>query len=124
VLLGQKVERKASLFDDPLLKMQGCLGKIGGAAEVAPVVFVGAEGEDFLALGGETEIDINDGEGAFLVEHVEEARGNDVNAREGKRKWRLANGEGRVGRQSRCLHVLGMTLQWHGRCCLIVFRLG
>src|SRR6266576_2853274 len=68
--------------------MQGCLGKIGGAAEVAPVVFVGAEGEDFLALGGETEIDINDGEGAFLVEHVEEARGNDVNAREGKRRRR------------------------------------
>src|SRR5437773_11504568 len=104
--------------------MQGCLGKIGGAAEVAPVVFVGAEGEDFLALGGETEIDINDGEGAFLVEHVEEARGNDVNAREGKRKWRLENGEGRGGRQSRWIHEVGMTVQLKGRCCLVGLSFG
>src|SRR2546429_6369737 len=89
--------------------MQGCLGKIGGAAEVAPVVFVGAEGEDFLALGGETEIDINDGEGAFLVEHVEEARGNDVNAREGKRKWRVGEGGGGGGGQKRILPLRGVT---------------
>lgn len=36
-------EASSSLFDDLLLDIQGCLGKIGGAAEVAPVVLVGPE---------------------------------------------------------------------------------
>src|SRR2546429_5342381 len=103
--------------------MQGCLGKIGGAAEVAPVVFVGAEGEDFLALGGETEIDINDGEGAFLVEHVEEARGDDVNAREGKRKWRVGEGGGGGGRERKRAPLVGGRHQLGRPCGLVGFFL-
>ncbi len=46
----------------------GGLSEIGGAAEVAPVVLVGAEGEDFLALGGEAEVGGDDGEDAFFGE--------------------------------------------------------
>ena len=34
------------------LEIEGGLGEVGGATEVAPVVVVCAEGEDFLTLGG------------------------------------------------------------------------
>jgi hypothetical protein len=34
-----------------LLQVEGGLDEISGAAEVAPVVLVGTEGEDALALG-------------------------------------------------------------------------
>ncbi len=91
------VKRKGSaLFDDSLPEVEGGLGKVGGAAEVAPVVLVGAEGKDFFALGGKAEIGVDDGEDAFFGEHGEEAGGDDVNAREGERKWRVASGEWRV----------------------------
>src|SRR5213080_3748831 len=91
------VKRKASaLFDDSLLEVEGGLGEVVGAAEVAPVVFVGAEGEDFFALGGKAEVGVDDGEDAVFGEHGEEAGGDDVNAREGERKWRVASGEWRV----------------------------
>jgi hypothetical protein len=60
------------------------LGEVGGAAEVAPVVLVGAEGEDFLVLGGEVEIGVDDGEDAGLVDLREEAGGEDVDAGEGE----------------------------------------
>lgn len=65
------------------------MGEVGGAAEVAPVVVVGAEGEDFFALGGEAEVGGDDGEGAFFGEHGEEAGGDDVDAGEGEgfEKW-------------------------------------
>jgi hypothetical protein len=69
-----------------LLEVEGGLGEVGGAAEVAPVVFVGAEGDDLIALGGEAEIGVDDGERAFFGEHVKEAGGNHVNAAEGKGK--------------------------------------
>ena len=60
------------------------LGEIGGAAEVAPVVFVGAEGEDFFSLDGETEIRGDNGEDAFLGDHGQETRRDDVDAGEGE----------------------------------------
>ena len=66
-----------------LLQIVGGLGEIGGAAEVAPVVVVGAEGEDFLALGGEAEVGGDDGEDAFFGEQGEKAGGDEVDAREG-----------------------------------------
>jgi len=88
------VKRKGSaLFDDSLPEVEGGLGKVGGAAEVAPVTFVGAEGEDFFALGGEAEVGVDDGEDAFFNEHGKEAGGDDVDAGEGERKWRVASGE-------------------------------
>ncbi len=67
-----------------LLEVEGGLGEVGGAAEVAPVVVVGAEGEDFFALGGETKIGVDDGEGAFFGEEREKAGRDDVDAGEGE----------------------------------------
>lgn len=67
-----------------LLEVEGGLGEVGAAAEVAPVVLVGAEGEDGLALGGEAEVGIDDGEDTFFGEEGEEARGDEVNAGEGE----------------------------------------
>ena len=66
------------------LHVEGGLGEVGWAAEVAPVVVVGAEGEDGLALGGEAEVGGDDGEDAFFGEHREEAGGDHVDAREGE----------------------------------------
>ena len=45
-------DRASAFFLDVLLHVEGGLGEVGRAAEVAPVVGVGAEGEDGLALGG------------------------------------------------------------------------
>jgi len=86
----------APLKNLALLQIKGSLGEIGGAAQVAPVVFVGAEGEDFFSLTGEAEVGVDDGEDAYFGEHGEQARGNDVDAGEGEGKWRGARGEGRV----------------------------
>ena len=72
-----------------LLQIEGGLGEVGGAAQVAPIVLVGAEGEDFFALGGEAEIGRDDGEDAFFGEHREEAGRDDVDAGEGEGKWRV-----------------------------------
>lgn len=69
-----------------LLEVAGGFGKIAGAPEVAPVVFVGAEGKDLLALGRETEIGVDYGEGAVFVERGEQARGNNVDPGEGERR--------------------------------------
>src|SRR5437667_9724988 len=73
-----------------LFQVEGGLSEIGGAAEVAPVVLVGAEGEDFFGLGGEPKVGGDDREDAFFGEHGEEARGDDVDAGESeslKRGW-------------------------------------
>ncbi len=78
------------LRKDFLLQIGGSLGEVGRAAEVPPIVLVGAKGEDFFALGGEAEIGRDDGKDAFFGEHGEEAGGDDVDAREGERKWRGA----------------------------------
>ena len=72
-----------------MLQIEGGLGEVGGAAEVAPIVFVGAKGKDFFALGGEAEVGGDDGEDAFFGEHGEEARGDDVDAGEGECLKRL-----------------------------------
>ena len=58
------------------------MGEVRGTAEVAPVVFVGAEGEDFLSLSSKAKVGVDDRKGAFLGEHREKARGNDVDAGE------------------------------------------
>jgi len=57
------------------------LGEVSWAAEIAPIVFFGAEGEDvfaWAASGGRRD----DGEDAFFGEHREEAGRDDVNAGE------------------------------------------
>ena len=67
-----------------MLKIGGGLSEVGGAAEVAPVVGVGAEGEDVLALAGEAEVGGDDGEDAFFGEHRKETGRDDVDAGEGE----------------------------------------
>ncbi len=74
------------------LQIEGGLGEVGGLAEVAPIVLVGAEGEDFLALGGEAEVGGDDGEDAFFGEQGEEAGGDDVDAGEGEGLVRFLRG--------------------------------
>ena len=69
---------------DFLLQIVNGLGEIGGAAEIAPIVIVGAEGKDVLALGGKAEIGRDDGEDAFFGEHGEKAGRDHVDAGEGE----------------------------------------
>ena len=76
--------RKIALEENFSLEIVGGLGEVGGAAEVAPVVGVGAEGEDGLALGSEAEVGGDDGEDAFFGEHGEEAGRDEVDAGEGE----------------------------------------
>jgi len=71
-----------AFFLGVLLHVEGGLGEVGGAAEIAPIVVVGAEGEDVLALGGEAEVGGDDGEDAFFGELGEEAGRDDVDAGE------------------------------------------
>ena len=75
--------------EEVLFQVVGRLGEVGGLAEVAPVVFVGAEGEDFFVLGGEAEVGGDDGEDAFFGDHGKEAGGDDVDAGEGEgvKRW-------------------------------------
>ena len=82
--LFQKFQRWASQ-QYSLLEILGGLGEVGGTAEIAPIVLVGAEGEDFFAMGGEADVGRDDGEDAFFGEQGEEARGDDVDAGEGER---------------------------------------
>ncbi len=70
--------------ENSLLQIVSGLGEVGGVAEVAPVVCVGAEGKDGLALGGEAEVGGDDGEDAFFGKHWKEAGGDNVDAREGE----------------------------------------
>jgi len=53
-------------------------------AEVAPVIFVGAEGDDFFSGGSEAQIRGDDREDAFFCDEVEQARGDDVDSAEGE----------------------------------------
>lgn len=85
--LPQQGARVYKLQEDLLLlQIEGGLLKVGGAAEVTPVVFVSAEGEDFFALGREAEVGFDDRENAFFGEQGEKARGDDVDAGEGEGK--------------------------------------
>ena len=65
------------------------MGEVGGAAEVAPIVLVGAKGEDFFALSGEAEVGGDDGEDAFFGEHGKKAGRDHVDAGEGEGVKRL-----------------------------------
>ena len=72
-----------------LFKVEGSLGEVSGTAEVAPIVLVGAESEDFFALGGEAEIGGDDRENALFREQGKEARRDKVDARESEGVKRL-----------------------------------
>ncbi len=60
----------AKLFTkNSFAQIPGGLDEIGGAAEVAPIIFIGAEGKDFFPLSSETQIGSDDGEDAFFGDH-------------------------------------------------------
>ena len=69
-----------------MLEVARGMGEVGGTAEVAPVVFVGAEGEDVFSFGSEAKVVVDDRRGAWFGEHREEAGGNDVDAGESQSK--------------------------------------
>lgn len=83
---------ESALGKEILLEVEGGLGEVGGPAEVAPIVLVGGEGEDFLTKPGQAEVGVNDREDAVFREKGEEARGEDVDAGEGKRVERAFKG--------------------------------
>lgn len=64
------------------------MGEVGRTPEVAPVVLVGVESEDFFSFGGEPKVGVNDRKRAFFCEHREEAGGNEVDAGESQSKRR------------------------------------
>ena len=72
-----------------MLQILGGLGEVGGAAEVVPIIVVGAEGEDVFSAGGETQVGGDDGEDAFFGEHGEETGRDDVDAGKGEGVQRL-----------------------------------
>ena len=65
-------------------QIEGGLGEVGGLAEVAPIVFIGAESDDVLSLRREAQIGVDDGKNALFGEHGKKARGNDVDAGDGE----------------------------------------
>ena len=56
-----------------------------GRAEIAPIIFIGAKGEDFFSLGSETQIGGDDGESALFSHHRKKARRNNVDAGKSQR---------------------------------------
>ena len=68
-----------------LPQVEGGFGEIGGAAEVAPIVVVGAKGEDFFSVSGETQIGGDDGENAFFNHYGKKTRRNNVDAGKSQR---------------------------------------
>ena len=69
------------LRNDSLLQVMSRLLHILGLAEIAPIVFIGTEGEDFFSSGGETQIRGDDRECAVFSHHRKKARRNEVDAR-------------------------------------------
>src|SRR5271157_4056944 len=54
-------------------------------AEIAPIVFIGAKGDDCFSAGSNTQIGSDDGEGAFLRHHRQKTRRDYVDASESQR---------------------------------------
>ena len=71
--------------NDSLLEILRGLRHVLWPAEIAPVIFVGAEAEDFFSLGGEPQVRGDDGERAFLHHQREQTRRDYVDARKSQR---------------------------------------
>ena len=83
---GKKPQGSRPALERSLPEVAGSFGEVGGTAEVAPVVFVGGEGEDFFSLAGKAKVGVDDRKGAFFGEQREEAWGNNVDAGESESK--------------------------------------
>ena len=60
--------RNQALWHCSLPQIEGGLDEVGRAAQVAPIVLVGAEGGNVFALVGEAEVGRDDGEDSFFGE--------------------------------------------------------
>src|SRR5579864_1956426 len=85
--------------ENAALEVCGRLGHVLGLAQIAPVIWVGAEGDDSLSLGGQAQVGGDDREHTLLGDHAEELRGNDMNPGECQRcgLLRRADHLGRIG---------------------------
>ena len=67
--LAQELHPRILLPKNVLLQIVRGLRQIVGSAQIAPIIFVGAEGEDVFALAGEAKIGGDDGEHTLFGEH-------------------------------------------------------
>jgi hypothetical protein len=65
-------ERLSALMEVALPYVMGGLTDTVGFAEVAPIIFIGAEGTDFFSLRGKSKIGVDDGEGAVFLHQLEQ----------------------------------------------------
>ena len=63
----------------------GACSTLLGLAEITPIIFIGAKGEDFFSVGSETQIRGDDGESALFTHHRKKTGRNDVNAGKSQR---------------------------------------
>src|ERR1035441_3669806 len=98
---GPRWQTLSLLGDYFFPQILGGLRHVLRTAEIAPIIFVRAEGEDFFSLASEAQVGGDDGERALLTHHRKQTRRNDVNARKcqrlkllgGPNKW-IYNGAG------------------------------
>src|SRR5580700_1156514 len=92
VLLRVPVECSAERLqcNEFSLQVFGCLRNALGLAEVAPIIFVGAESADYFSRRGKTQIRGDDGERSVFGQHAEQTRRNNVDAGEAQRIHFLA----------------------------------
>src|SRR5438128_10502491 len=68
-----------------LLQILSGLHHVVRPAEITPIIFVGAKGEDFFSVSGETQIGGDDGENAFFNHYGKKTRRNNVDAGKSQR---------------------------------------
>src|SRR5271165_4791403 len=68
------------LHNDFFLQILGSPRHILRAAEIAPIIFIGAESKYFFSLRGETQVRANDGKRSVFGHHRKKARRNNLNA--------------------------------------------
>ena len=67
-----------------ILDVASRLGDVRWCAQIAPIVLIGRKGHDPLSLRRETDVAVNDGEGAIFRNFREDARRDDVNSGKGR----------------------------------------
>src|ERR1700693_4011674 len=67
------------------LQILGSLSHVVRPAKIAPIIFIGAKGENLFSLGRKAQIRVDDGESALFRHHRQKTRRNNVDARERQR---------------------------------------
>src|SRR5208282_2215234 len=61
-----------------------------GPTKIAPIIFVGAEGDNLFSPGSETQVGSDDGESGVFIHHLQKAGRNHLDAGKGQRVQLLA----------------------------------